>query len=101
MNKVIEKGDIEMLEHIVSLKKIESTEVYLMQNFILKYIDNKCFICTTCPAQIRFAHSRIEKWSVKNSSIIDEIKNGHSCYSCGKILKDRRRKICEICKEKI
>lgn len=102
MNKIIEKEDIVTLEYILSLKRISSGEVHIMQNFINKYIDNKCFICTTCPAQIRFAFNRIENWYNRNQQMILEVKNGknpNKCLGCKVELTDKRRKFCQNCKE--
>lgn len=100
METIIEKEDIITLKHLLSLKKINSDEVHIMQTFINKYIDNKCNICATCPAQIRFAHSRIEKWFERYKDTIEQIEMNEIklCDTCGILLEDKRRKTCKACK---
>lgn len=60
---MIEEKDIEIIERIVKLTKITHDDTVLMGNLIRKYIDNKMSaLCSSCPAQVRFAHTRLKKW---------------------------------------
>jgi hypothetical protein len=55
----LDKNDIEFLLNKTS---ITTAEVKILQRLIKTYIDPKCWICDTCPAQIRYAWVRLKEW---------------------------------------
>ena len=59
---MIEEEDKLILEAILGYRKVTKEQVFIMQTFMVKYIDPKTNICGHCASQIRFAHKRITKW---------------------------------------
>ena len=104
----IDKDGYETYQLIKVLKTASNEEVFMMEQFTKKYIDAKCTICRTCPAQIRFAFNRIINWAKKIQietlsfeEIIDETITEEINYcECGNVLTDKRRKVCKECKKK-
>jgi hypothetical protein len=92
----MDKEGYDIYQEIKKLKSVSKDEVLMMQQFTKKYIDPKCTICSTCPAQIRFAFNRIINWGDKMK--VDELVLDKRCY-CGNELKDKRHKKCNNCKK--
>lgn len=51
-----------LINKIINQTSMTSSEVSKLQGLIQRYIDPKCWICNTCPAQIRFAWVRLKEW---------------------------------------
>ena len=94
---IIQKEDIATLDEIRGYKVVKKEQVTTMQNFIVKYVDNKVHICPHCPAQVKFAFNRIINWASKNSEAIEAVRNSNTC-ECGEALPDKRYKYCDACK---
>jgi len=58
----INEDDLNLMEQIVLSKALNKDEVFAMQQLIRKYIDHTALVCSTCPAQVRFAHTRLTNW---------------------------------------
>lgn len=56
----VTKEDLETIERLVKMTKMTTYDVRIMSNMIRKYIDNKCFICEHCSAQIVYGHKRLK-----------------------------------------
>ena len=65
MSKFITEEDLVILKEILAYKKVTKEQVFIIQSFIRRYIDNRANICNHCSSQIRFAHQRIVKWNEK------------------------------------
>jgi len=59
---MIEEEDKLILKTILAYKNVNKKEVFVMQQFMVKYIDPKVKICSHCSSQIRFAFKRVKKW---------------------------------------
>lgn len=69
------KEDRDMIEKYVNKTSLTSGETAKLQMLIKKYIDPSCWICTTCPTQIRFAWIRLRDWwSLQNKNNYTFIK---------------------------
>lgn len=69
-NMIITKADNEILQKVLYLTKANNSDVKLMQEFMIKYIDPNVHICLHCGGQIRFAHKRLLKWYEQNKESI-------------------------------
>lgn len=100
MMREMTNEDIQALEYILSLHTASSNDVVVMQNFMVKFIDNKTNICKGCPAQIRFAFNRIKLWAQANHDKIYAQPEEGMCPVCGKEVEDKRRTYCsDECKK--
>jgi len=97
----IDKECIEIYKKIKLLKSVSKDEILMMELFTKKYIDPKCKICSTCPAQIRFAWNRILNWGEKHQIELrfDDVEVKPNICECGNPTKDKRYKKCEGCKK--
>lgn len=58
--------DLETLNYLKRLTKLDKSDIVLLESFIRDHIDPKCNICKTCPTNIRFALGRVKKWAKQN-----------------------------------
>lgn len=70
--KEMEMQDIINLDYITKLKIAGGGDVALIRNFVQTYIDPKCYVCDTCSAQIRLAHSRACDFYKRHQVVIEE-----------------------------
>jgi hypothetical protein len=56
------KEHAELIERLTNLTSMTSGQVAELQTMVQTYIDPQCYICNTCPAQIRFAWTRLCEW---------------------------------------
>tara|TARA_R110000803_G_scaffold75899_2_gene140255 strand:+ start:638 stop:928 length:291 start_codon:yes stop_codon:yes gene_type:complete len=96
MMKEMDKEGVEQFREIKKWKNAGKKELDTMQRFTQDYIDPKCKICRTCPAQIRFAYNRIINWG--NIHNIEAINFDDKVCECGNKITDKRRKSCGECK---
>ena len=103
MEKITQET-LDTFNYIKQLKKASKEDVLCMQQFTQKYIDHKCTVCPTCPAQIRFAYNRIINWGAKMEietiSFEETLPIQTKLCECGNPTKDNRNKRCEDCKNK-
>lgn len=91
---IITKEDKKTMDYLLSLKKVQKSDVIILQGFMNKYIDKHCKICNKCGGQIRFSYNRFKNWvSTFNPKVEEEIKQGEIlCIQCNNVIHDKRRK---------
>ena len=70
------KEELKTLDTLLSLRKVGTTEVDMMVEFMRKHVDERTNICTKCPTQIRFAHKSLVRWANNNEVDIDKLRYG-------------------------
>jgi hypothetical protein len=50
------------LEFILGLKTVTTSQASTLRCLVQKYVDPKCNICLSCPAQVRMAYNRLKAW---------------------------------------
>ena len=68
---MIDEDDKVILKEILSYRQVNKEQVFIMQTFMVKYIDPKVKICGHCSSQIRFAFKRLTKWVEKHRNELD------------------------------
>ncbi len=58
----LKEGELELIQHLVTLTTIDKSGVKQMESIIRKYIDHKAVVCAHCSGQIKFAHKRLCNW---------------------------------------
>ena len=96
------------IKYILGLSKIVTGDVHKMQSIMAELIDSSVNVCTTCPAQIRFAHNRLKNWYIRynvkfpmTEEVVEEVKT-IACRKCGDQFEPatKRNKYCNKCKTK-
>lgn len=76
--KDLTKKEVKEIYKIVKLKStIKRHEAVAMHNWLVKLVDNKYNICPNynCPAQLRFAHTRLKNFVEKHKDEFEAVIN--------------------------
>jgi hypothetical protein len=100
--------EINNIKDILVLKQANGQDVQKMKHIMNTYIDNKCYVCSNCPAQIRMVHQRIINWYNINKNQIQQIEEDikepnsdfRECRKCGEDISQYNKKIkyCPDCR---
>jgi len=58
--------DINLLEHLISLKRLNGDDITKMYNFYRYLYDDRGFICSKCGRVIRNVHDKLKQYYATN-----------------------------------